>query len=435
MIPINSYLLGLNERSPFNLLQDISNQTIFDIIKVSAEANMNRGDLCGGSAPWDSSSSNGESSQSPIQSPTQSTYVLISQNIPTKSTSTEATGIISDGQNLFVSLNSASTTDYDLMAYDYKDISVPLDKMDTGPGILALAYAGKNLFAVNSSINSAMQRFKYDGTISKLSKIADYKIPWASSNNLVYASKISFIYPHLFIGLKKNANEELLSVDLNKIDQGLAGAIDRKWEFDSSVQDIWPLYDKYQHLLVSSAKEPEISDYCLNCDSVFTGSASSSNSSSSSISINSSPISTFDLFGSLGNVKSLISENNEIYVGRGAGNNELFKINISRDYSSTTNPKYLYDLVNSIDVNDGINSMILSGNKLFVATGKNNGTIQIRQKNDLSKITQTINVSGTIADLECVGDKIYGVGSNYKMNGTTTESVLPIIFELIPENK
>ena len=399
MIPINSYLLGINERSPYKIIQDVSNQTIFEATKISNESLMNRSDLC-----------QGLSSTSP------SSYVIKSYNIPVKSTSTEATGIISDGQNLYVGLNSASTTDYDLIAYDYKDIATPKDQVDSGPGIIGLTSVGKNIFAINSSVNSAIQRFKFDSSMGKINKVGDYKIPWSSSYNPVYATKISSIYPYLFIGLKKNTGEELLSIDLNKIDFGLSTAINRKWELDSSVQAIWPMYDKYLHLLISTAKEPEINDYCLNCDFLPQ----------------SSPLSSFDLFGSLGNVRSLIEKDGSIYVGRSAGNNELFKINIQRDYSSTT-PKYTYDLVNSIDVNEGIYSMLLSDKNLFVVAGKSNSKIQIRDSLNLSKIIQTIDTTNTISDIECVGDKIFGVGSNYETSGITTISISPIIFELIPK--
>ena len=415
MIPINSYLLGINERSPYKIIQDVSNQTIFDATKVSSEAIMNRSDICEGGESISGvifSQTDRMATSSNPPTPVNS-YSLISHLIPVKSTSTEATGIISDGQNIFVSLNSASTTDYDLIAYDYNDISTPLDKLDTGPGIIGATLVGKNLFAINSSVNSAVQRFKFDSITRKINKIGDYKIPWSSSANPIYATKISSIYPHVFVGLKKNNAEELLSIDLNKIDLNpnleTSRAIDRKWELDSSVQSIWPMYDKYLHLFVSTAKEPEISDYCLNCDL---------------------PTGTFDLFGSLGNVRSLIIKEGSIYVGRSPGNNELFKINMTRDYSSATSAKNTYDLINSIDVNEGIYSMLLSNNNLFLVTGKVNSKIQIRDTTDLSKVIQTIISSSTISDLECVGDKIFGVGSTYMMSGTTTISIAPVIFEL-----
>ncbi len=431
MIPTNSYLLGINERSPYKIIQDISNQTIFDVTKISNETVMSRSDLCEGKKALSEIDdeggdpymyNDGSGSSSPIS------YSMASFNIPVKSTSSEATAIVSDGQNIFVSLNSASTTDYDLITYDYKNLSLPSDKIDSGPGIIGLTFVGRNLFAINSSVNSAIQRFKSDSILRKINKMGDYKIPWSSSYNPVYATKISSVYPYLFIGLKKNTDEELLSVDLNKLDLGpnleTTGAINKKWELDSSVQAIWPMYDKYLHLLISTAKEPEINDFCLNCDFAPY--------SNLSLDTPQSPLSTFDLFGSLGNVRSLIAKNGSIYVGRTVGNNELFKIDSIRDYSSTTAPQINYDLVNSIDVDDGIYSMLLATKNLFLVAGKTNSKIQIRNIDDLSKIIQTINSSTTISDLECIGDKIFGVGSNYKMSGTTTLSITPIIFELKP---
>lgn len=387
LIPINSYIIGINERSPYKLIQDVSNQTIFDATKIASESLMNRIDLCEGGKLG--------------------TYNLVIKNIPVKSTSTEASSIISDGQNLFVGLNSASTTDYDLIAYDYRDTETPLNRIDSGPGIIGAAILGKNLFVINSSINSVLQRFKFDSIAKKFVKLGDYKIPWSSSSNPVYGTKISAIYPNLFIGLKKNSGEELLSVDLNEIDKGLSIAINRKWELDSSVQDIWPIYDNYLHLLISTAKEPEISDFCLNCDLEAPV-----------------PLSTFDLFGSLGNVRSLIAKNGEIYIGRSAGNNELFKIDMTRDASSS------YDLISSIDVNDGIYSMLLFDHYLFIATGKDKSKIQIRDTKDLSVVIQVIDVGATVVDLECLGDKIFGVGSIHEYVGTSTESITPVIFEL-----
>ena len=146
MLPINSYLLGISESSPYKLVQEISNQTIFDATKISSETLMNRSDLCESAE----SISEGDTGVTNSTSSTIS-YVFYAQNIPVKSTSTEAVGIVSDGQNLFVSLNSASTTDYDLVAYGYNDITNPLDKIDSGPGIIGTTFVGKNLFAINSS--------------------------------------------------------------------------------------------------------------------------------------------------------------------------------------------------------------------------------------------------------------------------------------------
>jgi hypothetical protein len=412
MIPINSYLLGVNERSPYKIIQDVSNQTIFDATKVGVEVFMNRSNLCAGFLDADSN------------------YEFLPQNIPVKSTSTEATAMISDGKHLFVSLDSASTTDFDLMIYDYKNITEPVDKIDSGPGIIGVTFVGRNLFAINSSVNSAIQRFKFDEISKKLIKVGDYKIPWSSSYNPIYASKITSIYPHIFVGLKKNTNEELLSIDLNKIDSGLASAIDKKWELDSSVSAIWPMFDKYLHLFVSMAKEPEINDFCLNCD--FLYSTSTSTSSPTNLFENQAPFSTFDLFGSLGNVRSLITEGRSIYVGRSSGNNELFKIDMIRDYSSTTTLNNSYDLINSIDVNGGVYSMLLFGKNLVLVEGKTNSNIQIRDTEVLSKIIQTISTNITISDLECVGGNIFGVGSNYTIDGTTTISITPIIFQLNP---
>jgi hypothetical protein len=416
---MNSYIIDLNDRSPYRLVQDVSNQTIFDVTKVSSESLMNRSGVCGYIDNAD-----------PYTSGSTATYVMSIKNIPVKSTSTDAVFITSDGQHIFVGLNSASTTDYDLIAYDSQDISIPLDKVDSGPGMVGGVLVGKNLFLINSSVNSALQRFKFNQVSKKLEKTGDYKVPWSTSGNPVYGTKISTIYPNLFLGLKKNNGEELLSIDLNKIDGGLALAINSKWELDSSVQDIWPMYDKYLHLLISTAKEPEINDFCLNCD--FTPFSTTTSSFATT-----SPINTFDLFGSLGNVRSLIAKDGVIYVGRTADNNELFKIKITRDYSSQpiatpTSSTYSYDLINSIDVNDGIYSMIISNHRLFLVEGKSNSKIQIRNEEDISKIIQTIDVGGAVYDMDCSGSKIFGVGSIYKMSGTSTEYITPIIFELRP---
>jgi hypothetical protein len=414
LIPINSYIIGINERSPYRIVQDVSSQTIFDATKVTTESLMNRSDLCeGGEYDW-----------------TLGGYNMVVKNIPVKSTSTEAVFIVSDGQNLFVGLNSASTTDYDLAVYDYRNIEMPLDEVDSGPGLTSGAVVGKSLFVINSSVNSVLQRFKFDSITKKLIKTGDYKIPWSSSVNPVYGTKISAIYPNLFLGLKKNNGEELLSIDLNKLDDGLSSAIKKKWELDSSVQDIWPMYDTYLHLLISTAKEPEINDFCLNCDFVpYPTSTSTLTPTSTSTFATSSPLNTYDLFGSLGNVRSMILINGEIYIGRSAGNNELFKINMTRDYSSTS-PSSSYDLINSIDVNEGIYSMLLSNKYLFLVTGKTNSKIQIRDVNNLSNIIQTIDTNSTVSDLECMGNRIFGVGSVYDMNGTSAESITPIIFEI-----
>lgn len=365
-IPINSYVINLGDNLPFDLINKISNQTFVDMTNIINEELLSSHDLCHGY--------------------TSNNYYLDIKDIVVKSTSTEATSIISDGTHIFIGLNSASTTDYDLIVYNYNDLSKYIDKIDSGPGINAITFMGSNLFVINSSINSAIQVFKFNMI---LKKVGDYKIPWSSSANPVYASKISYIYPNIFVGMKKNNEEELVSMNINNL-----GVINNRWEFDSSVQAVWPIYDSYFHLLISFAKEPEINDICLNCT------ASSS----------------FDLSGSLGNVRSLIYKDKYIYVGRSAGNNELFKIK-RLDTS--------YEIVNSIDINDGVYSMLLFDNSLVVVSGKNNSKIQIRDSDNPSNLIQSIDTNISIADIECVGNRMFGVGYN-----NFGDHISPVIFEL-----
>lgn len=414
LIPVNSFIMGANDAGPYKVIQNIANQTLFDATKTAQETIMNRSDLC--------MNSGDEVGGDLLQKP--KSYNFVSQNISVKSSSTEATGIVSDGQHLFVSLNSASSSEYDLVVFNANDLSSELDKIDTGPGINSLMFVGQSLFAVNTSVSSAIQIFLFQPPSYKIIKTGDYKIPLSSSANPLYVSKISLVYPHLFIGLKKNINEELLSVDLRKLSAGLEYAIDKKWEFGSSIQAIWPIYDKYLHLLISTATEPEINDVCLDCD--FSNWINHKTVPPSNL------FSSLDLVGSLGNVKSLITTGDSIFVGRSAGNNELFKIKINRDYSSSTNPKDTYSILNSVDVDDGIYSMLISGSNLFLVSGKSSSTIQVRDTADISKIYQTISTNASIGDLECIADKVFGVGSVYKMSGTTTVSVMPIIFRLDP---
>ncbi|MEI6553265.1 MAG: hypothetical protein WCO09_01740, partial [bacterium] len=85
-----------------------------------------------------------------------------------------------------------------------------------------------------------------------------------------------------------------------------------------------------------------------------------------------------------------------------------------------------------INVDEGVYSMIISDKRLFVVAGKTDSKIQIRPNDDISKMSQVINTSSTISDLECVGGEIFGVGSNYEISGTTTKSIMPIIFKLEP---
>ena len=422
LIPVNSYIVNFSDLLPYKTINKIYTETIFDVTKLAQESLMSRPDLSVDLLGQEFSSSSIKS------------YNLIKEYIPVKSTSTMTTGIISDGQNIFVTLNSASTTDFDLIAYNYKDISKPLDMLDSGPGLVGEIYIGKNLFVLNSSVNSSMQKFKFDNVKNKLNKISDYKIPWSSSANPVYPTKISAIYPHLFIGLKKNINEELLSIDLNKIDNDLQNAIDKKWEFDSSIQAIWPMYDKYLHLIISTAKEPELNDLCLNCNFGLNYS-SSSESLLYGPTTNNSVISTLDLPGSLGNVKSLLSTEGKIFVGRSSGNNELFKINIERDYSSSTKYKNIYNVENAIDIDGGVYSMLFANSKIFLVEDKSNSKIQIRSFDDLSKIIHVIDTNLSISDMEAVGSDIFGVGFESIIKGTSTiVSTKPVIFEIKPSN-
>ena len=404
-LPVNSYVLSLKDISPYKIIQSISDKNIFDYTKIQQETSMMRQNVCRVDFVKD------------VFTIAFSSLYLDTHQIQVKSTSTEAVSLISDGSNLFVALNSASTTDYDIVAFNINNLSKPLDSIDTGPGLLGVSIIGKNIFAINSSVNSAIQKISFDYVQNKLVKTADYKIPYSSSNNPVYASKISSMYPYLLIGLKKNDNEELIVSDVNKIDLGFQNSIYSKIEFDSSVQEVWPFYDGYSHAFISTAKEPEINDLCINC-------STSQNSTSTSV------VSSYDIAGSLGNVKSLIEKDGTIFVGRSSGNQELFKIATTRDYSSSTNTSYSYNVIDSTDVDDGVYSMLLLNDSLFTSSGKNNSKIQIRSIDKISNVLKSVNTNISISDLECVGGRFFGSGTIYKMNGTSTESMSPVLFEI-----
>lgn len=409
-LPINEYVFGADSDLPIKIAERESSLTIDNVNKLSAEIGFTQNDLCE-DVLFDNKLNTEELN---INNP----FVILYDNLPVRATSTETVALTTDGQNLFIALNSASTTDYDLISYDLNNlnfidynafqnstssINAPFAFLNSGPGLNGLISSGKNIFGINSSINSAIQKFKLSNTESGgfkvLNKVGDYKLPQSSSMNPVYASKISIAYPNILLGLKKNLSEEFLAIDLEKMDKDFSLAINNKTELDSSVNFILPFFEKYSHVFVSSAKEPEIQDFCLDCNAT----------------------SGFDIFGSLGNVRSVIYKNNYLFVGRSTGNEELFKIKRQLDD---------YEIIESVDIEGGVISMIVLGNLLIVATGGDNSKIQIRKTDEINTLLMNIESHIAIRDLECVGGGLYGVGNMIEKAHDVVKKIRPIIFKI-----
>lgn len=418
-LPINSYIFGVDIDLPNKIVNRESLNTLHEISKISAEFGFSQSDLCDDLL---------------IDSELFNPSTILYDNLLVKSTSTEAVAVSTDGYNLFIALNSASTSDYDLLSYKLNSLNLKeysfvqnsttsqntfVNAINSGPGLNGLIWSGKNLFAVNSSINSAIQKFKFsDNNSELLIKSGDYKLPNSSSFNPIYANKISVAYPNLFLGLKKNLNEEFLSIDLHKLDNSsndISLAINNKIELDSSVNFIMPFFEKFLRVFITSAKEPEIQDFCLNCTST----------------------SSFDIYGSLGNVRSVVYKDNYLFVGRSSGNEELFKIKRSSmgDGGILNNKDqdiYEYEIVESVDVRDGVSSMLILGNFLIVATGGDNSKIQIRRINPISDLIKEIDSNIAIKDLECVRGDVYGVGNKIeRITNDIIKNIKPMIFKII----
>ena len=219
------------------------------------------------------------------------------------STTSLPTGIGSVGDILYVSFNSSSTTEPDLVIYK-KELSslVKISELNTGPGAADMKVIGLTAFLANTSVTSQIQKVDVsDEYHPKL--IRSYVIPGSNSVTSPISKKI-FVYKNLvFVGTEKSTLPELYSFNIE------TGVPISSVNTDYGINGI---FVKDGKIYILSPKDPEVDIFDM---------------------VTMNKVSSFDAPQSLGNGRSLSTTAEHMFLGRSRGDDELYDItNISHQH-------------------------------------------------------------------------------------------------------
>lgn len=117
----------------------------------------------------------------------------------------------------YISADSAKTSDPDFLTADISDPSAPtvLSAIDTGPGIAALALAGKYVFAAAASSAAQLQVIRLDGPGAPV-LVAKYRLmPPEASSSMPHASAVAYDKGRVYLGTEKWDGRELVILDVS----------------------------------------------------------------------------------------------------------------------------------------------------------------------------------------------------------------------------
>ncbi len=291
-----------------------------------------------------------------------------------------ASAMVVRGRYMYLATNSGSTTDPDLYIIslaDQRNLSV-ISKIDTGPGLTSLAVAGYTLFTANTSINSQAQAVDIGDPIHPLLKWS-FKVPGSQGTSTALGKAVVSNGNQVFLGTAKNASSELFSLDAE------TGQLLAEREMGTGVNG---LFLNHSLLYVTSPIDPELL--------VFDTSAALQ------------LVTHYDAPGGSGNGKSVEIVNDDIYLGRTLGGNELMHLSVEDQYESSAS----MTIVKKSDAKIGatVDAMIASENSLFVLTGHSQKELQVWKNvegSDQLFLGQTIDLPARAVGIGCDGQYVY----------------------------
>lgn len=268
------------------------------------------------------------------------------------------------GSYIFLVTNSASTTDPDfyVISIREKDNPVLISKIDTGPGLSALSVAGYVAYVANTSVNSQAQAIDVSDLL-KPRVVWSFKVPGSNSSSTSLGKSITSNGASVFLGTAKSSFSELIMLSAT------SGQMIKGYEIGSGVNNIFSDQDKLFTLLPI---DPELMIFNINLE----------------------PIAQYDAPGGSGNGKSIDIFNNDIYLGRTLGGNELVSLD--------TNLSSLHDA----RIGATIDGIISSRDFLYVLTSNSQKELQVWRKSDLT-LSQTIDLPARALGIGCSGQYLY----------------------------
>lgn len=282
-------------------------------------------------------------------------FVLDGQNV--------ATAMFVRGSRIFLTANSASTTDPDFysISITIKENPTVESKIHTGPGLSSISVLGYMAFVSNTSVNSQAQAIDIS---NEPQLVWSFKVPGSQGTSTALGKVIVSDGNVVYLGTAKNHGEELYAISAS------TGVRLNSYELSSGVNGLFLNNSK---LYVSSPVDPEL----LVFDTALKS------------------IGQYDATGGSGNGKSIEVVNEDIYLGRTLGGNELIKLTDK--------------LTKVVDVKIGatVDAMIASKNQLYVLTGHSQKELQVWNTEGGLTLNQTVDLPARAVALGCSGEYLY----------------------------
>ncbi|MBU3668374.1 MAG: hypothetical protein FGM57_00215 [Candidatus Taylorbacteria bacterium] len=275
------------------------------------------------------------------------------------------------GGDIYMSLNSASTSDHDIAVFDPISKTIQAS-LHTGPGTSDMTFVGSSIYLTNTGVSSDVQHVTYQNSSLSLQNSCVLK---TVRNDQRVPRVITAALNMLIVGFEKNDGPEIFVIDtscriLQRIETGYG---------------IYDMYSIDDLVYVLGPSDPEIEVYKFE-DGMLN------------------KIYTYDAPGFSGNGRSLDIYKEGVIFGRSRGNDELAYLS---EEDNSLISKMSAKVGSSIDI-------IISGEeKHIVGTSNSNQELQIFDT-DLKKVTG-MDLSGRVTSALCVGDELF-----LGINSTTT---------------
>jgi hypothetical protein len=257
----------------------------------------------------------GQSSCRPSQDPSVWNYPsvmsfdLMSLGIPVMPTDVDLVG-----SYLYISSNTATSSDPDLFIFDVTDIHHPflVSTLNTGPGLLSIRVAGNILYGGNSSISAQLQIIDIsDRKFPHL--ITSFKLPGTYKDATTIGNSLFYKEGKIFLGTQKSQTAEFHVIDVSSPTS--PRELD-SYEIGAAINDIFAFGDT---VYIASAKnDEELRSFKVSNQGTL------------------SPQFSYDAPGGSGNGKRVSVFLNKLYLGRTQTiqDEELDRLDISHASSS-----------------------------------------------------------------------------------------------------
>ena len=293
----------------------------------------------------DTSESEGQSSCRPVQDVNlwknpksySSSLIIGGQTI-------QPTDIDLVGKYAYITSDTSSSTDPDLIILDISDITHPVivSSLDTGPGLLSLNVVGNYAYVGNTSINAQLQIIDISNK-NNPTVVTSYKLPGIYNDATTVGNVVFYKAKKIFLGTQKSQIKELHVIDASSVSSPQEVA---SYEINAAVNDIFVFKDRV-YVATPDTTELKIFSFVSNTLTLLY---------------------SYDLFGAASNGKRLSLFGNKLYIGRTVGSNELYGLNIA----TLSPPPFIF----SQTINTSVQGILGYGKLLFVAsTNKNDGFV------------------------------------------------------------